>query len=146
MPKATHQPRKMYRLIVLHTLVWIFMCPTAQSQCFVTGGYQQGPSHGRCTENYVRPPELSEAECDVPGATEFGFTALRSLYLNTKGHRWSNNRNWLLCSETITPCEWYGVTCKGRGVKTVVAVSLPDNNLQGIIPRCVAYISCVSAC
>ncbi len=53
---------------------------------------------------------------------------LVDLYAYTNGNKWKNNRNWLEGNVN----EWYGVSIEhGR----IVAIKLPDNNLQGQIPK-----------
>ncbi len=54
--------------------------------------------------------------------------ALEAIYYSTNGPNWTRNFNWLV---TTTACNWFGVVCENGHV---VALDLPNNNLQGIIP------------
>jgi Leucine-rich repeat (LRR) protein len=62
--------------------------------------------------------EIPLAECE----------ALVTLYDNTSGATWTHNDRWMT---TITPCNWYGVTCYSG---QVTALSLPFNKLNGTLP------------
>jgi len=53
--------------------------------------------------------------------------ALIALYNSTDGDNWTNKTNWLLDNV----CTWYGVTCEGNRVKTLI---LSANQLSGTIP------------
>eukprot|EP00960_Hanusia_phi_P073648 768058-Hanusia_phi.AAC.8 len=55
------------------------------------------------------------------------LTALALLFTSTNGANWKRSDGW----GGSDPCSFYGVTCRGGAV---VAVRLPANNLQGIIP------------
>ena len=57
--------------------------------------------------------------------------ALEELYRETKGRHWMNNTNWLSVTQTITPCDWYGVTCVGGHV---TKLRLARNGLVGKLP------------
>ncbi|MEM7130962.1 MAG: clostripain-related cysteine peptidase [Chloroflexota bacterium] len=61
---------------------------------------------------------ISEEECNV----------LVALYQQTDGEQWHNRTNWLTIDETVSPCEWYGVTCEGQHV---TALNLASNRLSG---------------
>lgn len=58
--------------------------------------------------------------------------ALVTLYTNTDGPNWLTNTNWLSLTETITPCDWYGVTCANNHV---VELKLNGNQLSGTLPN-----------
>jgi hypothetical protein len=128
--------RIMYRLMGALLVVLIATCPSADSQTCEGGQmYEKYYKHNECTQNFMRPPHLAAPECNVLGLSRFGISALQELWYATGGHRWTNQRRWHDCVDGgITYCQWYGVTCRGS---EVVSVSLPDNNLQGTIPRCV---------
>ena len=54
----------------------------------------QGPATFDCTA----VTEIPQQECE----------ALVAFYTNTDGANWYNNTGWL---HTVTPCNWFGVTC-----------------------------------
>lgn len=55
--------------------------------------------------------------------------ALESLYLATSGDNWNVSDGWL---ESDSECDWFGVYCLDN---SVVALDLPQNNLQGLLPE-----------
>jgi DNA-binding SARP family transcriptional activator len=59
---------------------------------------------------------------------EADLQALTALYQQTGGSNWSNDDGWL--SER-SPCEWYGITCRGE---KIVKLDLSNNQLKGNIP------------
>lgn len=63
---------------------------------------------------------LSPTEC----------AALVTLYTNTDGPNWLTNTHWLSFTDTITPCDWYGVTCINN---RVVELRLDGNQLSGTL-------------
>lgn len=60
--------------------------------------------------------------------------ALCFFYSRTGGPRWTIRDGWVSHFANVTedPCTWYGVTCKDGHVN---ALSLPRNNLEGVIPE-----------
>jgi DNA-binding SARP family transcriptional activator/Leucine-rich repeat (LRR) protein len=54
--------------------------------------------------------------------------ALVALYDQTDGPNWENSEGWL---SDHSPCEWYGITCRGG---KIVELELDQNNLSGAIP------------
>ena len=72
------------------------------------------------------------ANCDHPARS-----ALVDVYLSTQGYDWIVANNWL--SGTVTPCNWFGVTCSGSSV--VVALALPSNGLTGTLPDPVTQLT-----
>lgn len=87
------------------------------------------------------PSEEIEAmsQVDPQAAAEFNFgdvtqipraecEALVALYTATTGENWTDKYNWV---QTITPCNWSGVSCsEGR----VTRLTLYDNRLTGALP------------
>jgi len=59
--------------------------------------------------------------------------ALQALYVQTNGAFWRNNEGWFV---TADPCSWYGLVCATdeSGRPHIVAVVLPGNHLQGLLP------------
>ena len=57
-------------------------------------------------------------------------TVLELLYEQTRGEYWENSEDWT----TQAPLdEWYGITTNAQG--RVTELNVPDNNLNGTIPR-----------
>ncbi len=56
------------------------------------------------------------------------ISALETLYNQTGGSHWENAEGWL---SELSPCQWYGVTCRGG---KIVALELTNNQLSGTIP------------
>jgi len=56
------------------------------------------------------------------------ISALETLYNKTDGPHWENSTGWL---SDLSPCEWYGVTCRGE---KIIVLDLSDNKLSGTIP------------
>jgi len=73
--------------------------------------------------NCTNVTEIPQLECE----------ALVALYNETNGPNWDDNTAWLV---TNTPCNWYGVGCSGRHIKTLNLGGRYDNffGLQGAIP------------
>ena len=61
--------------------------------------------------------------------------ALLLLFTNTIGENWTNNDGWLT---TLTPCDWYGVTCRNGRVEML---KLNENGLEGTIPPQLANLA-----
>lgn len=71
----------------------------------------------------------SEFSCDdVTEISTVQCEALVALFDGTNGPDWTDRTGWL---SSPTPCTWHGVAC---GDGSVVALSLVDNGLDGIIP------------
>lgn len=60
---------------------------------------------------------------------------LESLFLETGGQHWRNNKAWLIKD---SPCDWYGIGCESNEVTRLL---LPDNNLSGQIPAELGQLS-----
>jgi hypothetical protein len=70
-------------------------------------------------------------------AVSFGevqHDALMDLHTSTKGESWTRKDNWGTSADI---CTWYGVQCTHDppGTFQVFSVTLPNNNLQGEIPK-----------
>jgi Leucine-rich repeat (LRR) protein len=59
---------------------------------------------------------------------EADLQALTALYQQTGGTNWENADGWL--SER-SPCEWYGITCRGE---KIIGLEMDSNQLGGTIP------------
>jgi Leucine-rich repeat (LRR) protein len=55
--------------------------------------------------------------------------ALVTFYDDTLGAKWTNNSGW---KATNSPCDWYGVNCRGG---KVTGLALRSNNLKGTITK-----------
>ncbi len=62
--------------------------------------------------------------------------SLVALYNNTSGPGWINNSNWL----TGPVSSWYGITLNVAGDR-VTGISLVSNNLVGVLPISLGYLS-----
>lgn len=67
----------------------------------------------------------------VEDADEDQYNFLSELYDLTSGDMWANNTNWLVHNDTITLCDWYGITCSGKWVQKI---DLSSNGLGGPLP------------
>jgi len=65
----------------------------------------------------------------VTGISKNECKILVALYDNTDGENWADNTGWKV---TDSPCEWYGVTCKGG---KVTKLELANNELNGPISK-----------
>lgn len=65
-------------------------------------------------------------------ANDDQYAFLAELYENTSGEMWANNSNWLVRNESITLCDWYGITCAGKWVEKI---KLNKNGLGGPLPN-----------
>ena len=61
---------------------------------------------------------------------------LMDLYNSTNGPNWDDNTGW--GGDPGTECDWYGVECQDDHV---VAISLWDNNLEGMLPASLGGLS-----
>lgn len=77
-----------------------------------------------------------DAEGLVAEGLEGERNALIALYQATTGEHWMFRNNW--CTDASVG-EWYGITTDSEGY--VVAINLPENNLDGCIPE---EIGCLS--
>jgi hypothetical protein len=68
-------------------------------------------------------------------------SALLALYAATNGDTWRTSTNWLTVTETISPCDWYGVVCADGHV---VQVNLADNQLTGTLPRAIGNFAALT--
>ena len=73
---------------------------------------------------------------EVADCAEVDVEALTALYSATNGPNWTNNDNWLSGAPLI---DWYGVTTDETG--RVEGLSLPDNNVQGVLPPEIVELS-----
>ena len=64
-------------------------------------------------------------------AGEDQYAFLQELYDLTSGSMWVNNTNWLVRSDTVSLCDWYGISCSGKWVQKL---SLKSNGLGGPLP------------
>jgi hypothetical protein len=64
--------------------------------------------------------------------------ALVALYATTAGAEWIDATNWLTVNDTISPCDWYGVTCANG---QVVALELSGNRLTGPLPAALGALT-----
>ena len=77
--------------------------------------------------------------CAAPPVAE-AFTqrdALVALYASTNGDSWTNNDYWN--SDTVPPCDWYGIYCPDS--TNVTEIFLNNNNLDGTIPPEIEYLT-----
>ena len=74
-------------------------------------------------------PEKGPAAEKKEYSAEEVRAALIRIYESTGGEKWKENASW--CSESSIG-EWYGVTVDVYGA--VTAISLPSNNLKGVLP------------
>lgn len=63
--------------------------------------------------------------------------ALVALYASTNGDSWTNNDYWN--SDTVPPCDWYGIYCPDS--TNVTSIDLNNNNLDGTIPPEIEYLT-----
>ena len=66
------------------------------------------------------PQDVPQTECE----------ALIALYNSTAGENWIDNSNWLTINESISVCDWFGITCDEGHVSDI---DLQQNNLTGPI-------------
>lgn len=73
----------------------------------------------------------------------FERDALIELYTATSGSRWTNRANW---TTAASPCSWYGITCglDNLNQTRVTAISLPTNNLNGILPSSIGNLTALT--
>lgn len=64
-------------------------------------------------------------------ANDDQYAFLSELYDLTSGSMWINNTNWLIRNDSISLCNWYGITCSGKWVQKI---SLKSNGLGGPLP------------
>ena len=67
--------------------------------------------------------------------------ALIAVYEATDGNHWKNHDGWL--GPVGSECNWFGVWCDNYSDKftTVKGLDLPDNNLNGLIPKAVGQLT-----
>lgn len=76
------------------------------------------------------PSPQTGFDCDtVVGISVAECQALVALYNSTDGPNWVDNTDWL---QTNMPCTWFGVTCTGN---TVTSLVLSRNQLSGSFPE-----------
>ena len=73
------------------------------------------------------PPETVVSASSAAIDLENQSQALITLYEQTDGSNWENSDGWLA---DTSPCEWYGVTCRGE---KIVKLELVNNQLNGSI-------------
>ncbi len=81
----------------------------------------QGPATFDCTV----VTEIPQQECE----------ALVAFYTNTDGANWYNSTGWL---HTVTPCNWFGVTCDAGHVSRL---EMDQNYLNGPLPADIANLT-----
>lgn len=69
------------------------------------------------------------------------FDALFQFYMATNGDEWLNNNNWL--NEGVPVHEWFGIEVDDPTAPNqhIIAIDLPQNNLQGFIPPSIVQFS-----
>jgi hypothetical protein len=80
-------------------------------------------------------PALCQQVSDIPISE---CEALVALYTATAGPEWITSTNWLTMSDTVSPCDWYGVTCANG---QVTALDLTGNRLTGPVPRAMCSLA-----
>jgi len=81
---------------------------------------------------------FAHAETDCGSVTEIPQVeceALLDLYHSTDGPNWKNNTGW---HANNTPCNWYGVSCRGG---YVTSIYLHYNQVSGTIPESLGNLS-----
>ena len=61
---------------------------------------------------------------------------LEELYLNTRGHSWTGQSNWLGKKPLD---QWHGITTDKKG--DITEINLHQNNLSGTVPACIGQLS-----
>ncbi|MEK6223073.1 MAG: hypothetical protein N2D54_12585, partial [Chloroflexota bacterium] len=73
-------------------------------------------------------PDMTEADCEF----------LVDLFNSTDGAgSWSNKLDWL---DNNVPCNWYGISCSGGRLKTIL---LGGNNLNGSLPSSLSNLTAI---
>ena len=89
----------------------------------------------------LQPPRSVQAATGAEGAAVCGGVsamplleceALVQLYDQTNGPGWDVNTNWPTVDAGVTPCDWFGVTCNGGHVTSLL---LASNRLSGTVPQ-----------
>ena len=80
------------------------------------------------TTNTLAPATAISSSSSNAGISESELQALVALYDQTDGPHWGNSDGWL---SALSPCQWYGVTCRGG---KIVELKLANNQLNGAIP------------
>jgi hypothetical protein len=68
--------------------------------------------------------------------------ALMEFFSATNGAKWSTNTGWGTDSDW---CTWHGVNCDGGSRVCPIALNLPSNNLDGILPASLATLTDLNA-
>lgn len=89
------------------------------------------PAHGAAAQ------ELCPDEGAMPAVE---CRALLDLYTSTGGDGWVRADNWSVVDGTVTPCDWYGVSCSNGNPRHVTAIDLPANGLTGALPATLAEL------
>jgi len=101
------------------------------------GGAAAQPAHA--ADAVAAPQQQAAERCqEVSNIPISECEALVALYTATAGPEWITNTNWLTVSDTIAPCDWYGVTCANG---QVTALDLPGNRLTGSLPAALGALS-----
>ncbi len=104
------------------------------SQFCATPGDQAGAS---CNAGGVGDVIDSNCTCGPPFTCEHpDYAALAEFYHDLSGENWNNNDGWLT---DCAPCNWFGITCNNNN--RVTRISLPNNNLVGLIPSATANLT-----
>lgn len=54
------------------------------------------------------------------------------IFNQSDGHNWENNTLW--GNDSVSHCNWYGVTCDNTSHSYVISLSLVENGLRGTLP------------
>jgi hypothetical protein len=65
-------------------------------------------------------------------ANDDQYALLSELYDLTSGQMWSNNTNWLVRSDSVSLCDWHGISCSGKWIQKI---DLHSNGLGGPLPN-----------
>jgi Leucine-rich repeat (LRR) protein len=124
------------------------LCPTGT---YNVGGHETGGNDGciPCGDGF---PFLGATSCSTSPANQEPWKIMADFYLAMGGDRWDQKDGWevfdnLFNGETLEELEmanitictgWYGILCR-EGIPT--RLSLPNNNLFGVVPRTIFDIS-----
>lgn len=121
-----------------------YVISTSNATTFSFNGLASGPtgvpyhfliipynSTGPTTTSYFTTSPLTGSSSTIPIAYDLDSdrAALLALYNATNGAAWTNRTNWATAAPVDT---WFGVTVSGG---RVTSLSLPNNNLVGILPE-----------
>jgi hypothetical protein len=124
--------------IVLALLITIWASADGSVSARLTlGAANSAPTH--FADALAAPQQQAAALCqqvsDIPISE---CEALVALYKATAGPEWLTSTNWLMVSDTVSPCDWYGVSCANG---QVTALDLTGNRLTGSLPAALGALS-----